>query len=65
MVGCRKERFNLVKDYNFSLSIKKPKDNLHPLFLGDGLEWDTIYGCDIKWNEFFKKHTRLDPIKIA
>ena len=44
---------------------KGPKDNLHHLFLGDGLEWDTIYGCDIKWNEFSKKPSRLDPIKIA
>ena len=56
----------LVKNYNFLIIHKKePKDDSHHLFLGDGLEWDTIYGCDIKWNEFSKKPSRLDPIKIA
>ena len=30
---------------------------------GDGLEWDTIYSCDIRWNHEFD-HI-LDASKLA
>ncbi len=29
---------------------------------GDGLEWDTVYSCDVKWNESFKL---IDNSKLA
>ena len=32
---------------------------------GDGLEWDTVYGCDIPWNQMSIGHIRLDPVKMA
>jgi palmitoyltransferase len=31
---------------------------------GDGLEWDTVYSCDIKWNDNFGFQS-LDPSKLA
>ncbi len=37
-------------------SFHKPK--------GDGLVWDSIYSCDIKWNDFMS-FDQLDPAKLA
>ena len=32
---------------------------------GDGLEWDSIYSCDVRWNDNLSKYKTFDPSKMA
>ena len=32
---------------------------------GDGLEWDSIYSCDVKWNDNLSTYKTIDASKMA
>ena len=32
---------------------------------GDGLEWDSIYSCDVRWNDNLSTYKTFDPSKMA
>ena len=65
-----KNAYNFGPWYNWCLFLGLIEGRTWPSLLwpskyspkGTGLEWDTIYGCDIKWNSEFEP---LDPNKLA
>ena len=55
----------ILQYYLYFLLMHKKANCLICFISGDGLDWDTIYGCDVKWNELSNRPRRLDPIKMA